>query len=106
MKPELTAEIKKQQLQKKYAEAAELFTSAVYEQPDSLQASGRQAQAHPANGQQVRSACLAPSRPNAKGLLANPKLLAAIFSSAMSTDKKRNTEAVDMWAAAPWWPPA
>jgi peptidyl-prolyl cis-trans isomerase D len=36
MKDELTAEIKKQQLQKKYAEAAELFSSAVYEQSDSL----------------------------------------------------------------------
>src|SRR6185295_8605173 len=36
VKPELEAELRKQQAQKKYAEAAETFSNTVYEQADSL----------------------------------------------------------------------
>ena len=91
MKDELTAEIKKQQLQKKYAEAAELFSSAVYEQSDSLKPAATKL------GLQIQSAqrvARAPA-PDAKGPLTHPKLLAAIFSGD-AIEKKRNTEAVDI----------
>lgn len=91
MKPELTAELKKQQLQKKYAEAAEQFTNTVYEQPDSLQPAADKLKLS------LQTATKLSRTPSAdqKGPLANPKLLAAIFSSE-STEKKRNTEAVDV----------
>lgn len=91
MKPELTAELKKQQLQKKYAEAAEQFTNTVYEQPDSLQPAADKLKLS------LQTASKLSRTPSAdqKGPLANPKLLAAIFSSE-STEKKRNTEAVDV----------
>ena len=91
MKDELTAEIKKQQLQKKYAEAAELFSSAVYEQSDSLKPAASKLGLQIQSAQRVSRA----AAPDAKGLLANPKLLAAIFSSDV-IEKKRNTEAVDI----------
>ena len=91
MKDELTAEIKKQQLQKKYAEAAELFSSAVYEQSDSLKPAASKLGLQIQSAQRVARA----AAPDAKGLLANPKLLAAIFSSDV-IEKKRNTEAVDI----------
>lgn len=91
MKPELTAELKKQQLQKKYAEAAEQFTNTVYEQPDSLQPAADKLKLSIQTASKISRT---PSQ-EIKGPLANPKLLAAIFSSE-STDKKRNTEAVDV----------
>jgi peptidyl-prolyl cis-trans isomerase D len=91
MKDELTAEIKKQQLQKKYAEAAELFSSAVYEQSDSLKPAATKLGLQIQSAQRVARA----GSPDARGPLANPKLLAAIFSGDV-IEKKRNTEAVDI----------
>ena len=91
MRPELEAQLRQQQAQRKFAESADGFSNAVYEQSDSLKgvadrfrlevrtASGVQRQ--PANG--------------ATGALANPKFLAALFS-ADSLEKKRNTEAVEI----------
>ncbi len=91
MKPELTAELKKQQLQKKYAEAAEQFTNTVYEQPDSLQPAADKLKL------EIKTATglARTGSPDAKSPLANPKVLAAIFSPD-ATEKKRNTEAVDI----------
>lgn len=91
MKAELTAELKKQQLQKKYAEAAEQFTNTVYEQPDSLKPAADKLKL---DIQTASNLSRTPAA-DAKGLLANPKLLAAIFA-ADATEKKRNTEAVDI----------
>lgn len=95
MKDELTAEIKKQMLQKKFAEVAEQFSNAVYEQSDSLKPAADKL------GLQIQSAeglSRSPA-PGAKGPLANAKLLAALFASD-SIEKKRNTEAVDVGAGA------
>lgn len=91
MKPELTAELKKQQLQKKYAESAEQFTNTVYEQPDSLQPVAERLKLEI----QKASSVLRNPAPDAKGPLTHPKVLAALFSSD-ATEKKRNTEAVDI----------
>jgi peptidyl-prolyl cis-trans isomerase D len=91
MKPELEADVKKQQAQKKYAESAETFTNTVYEQSDSLKpvADKLKLEIHTA------SAVTRTPAPGVTGPLGNPKLLAALFSPD-ATERKRNTEAVEV----------
>ncbi len=91
LRPTLEAELKKQQVQKKFAEAAEVFTNAVYEQSESLKPVADRLKL------EIRSAANVSRNPpaDAKGPLANAKLLAALFS-ADSIEKKRNTEAVEV----------
>jgi peptidyl-prolyl cis-trans isomerase D len=93
MKPELEAEFKKQQAQRKYSELAEAFTNMVYEQPDSLKPVAERFKL------ELNTASNVTRKPavGAKGALANPKFLASIFSPD-SIEKKRNTEAVDVGA--------
>jgi len=91
MRPELEAQLKQQQAQRKYAESADAFSNAVYEQSDSLKgvAERFKLEMRTATGvQRNPSAGVAPA-------LANPKFLAALFS-ADSLEKKRNTEAVEI----------
>ena len=91
MKPDLTADVKKQQAQKKFSETAEAFTNGVYEQADSLKpVSDRlKLEIKTANG------ITRTPQPGATGALANLKFLNAIFSPD-AIDKKRNTEAVEV----------
>ena len=91
VKPELEADIKKQQAQKKYPETAEIFTNGVYEQADSLKpiADRLKLEIKTANGLTRK-----PS-PGVTGALANIKFLNAIFSPD-AIEKKRNTEAVEV----------
>ena len=91
MKPELEADIKKQQAQKKFAETAESFTNSVYEQADSLKpaADRLKLEVKTATGITRQPA------PGTTGALANAKFLNAIFS-ADTIEKKRNTEAVEV----------
>lgn len=86
----LEAELRTQQAQRKFAEVAETFTNGVYEQSDSLKpvAERLKLEVKQANNVQRQPGA------DAKGVLANAKLLAAVFS-ADSLDKKRNTEAVE-----------
>ena len=91
MKSELTAELKKQQLQKKYAEAAEQFTNGVYEQPDSLQPTAERLKLTV----QTAAGLTRNPAPGAKGPIAHPKVLAAVFAPEV-LEKKRNTEAIDI----------
>jgi peptidyl-prolyl cis-trans isomerase D len=90
LKPELEAELKKQQAQKKYAEAAETFSNTVYEQADSLKPVADKLKL------QVRTAPAVTRNPppGATGPLANPKFLQALFSPD-AVERKRNTEAVE-----------
>ncbi len=90
LKPELEAELKKQQAQRKFAETAETFSNGVYEQADSLKPVADKLKL------EVRTAASVTRTPapGAKGPLANPKFLTALFSPD-SVDKKRNTEAVE-----------
>jgi peptidyl-prolyl cis-trans isomerase D len=90
VRPELEAQLRKDQAQKKYAEAAETFSNTVYEQADSLKPvvdklklEVRTAQAVTRNPQ-----------PGATGPLANPKFLQVLFAPD-ATERKRNTEAVE-----------
>jgi peptidyl-prolyl cis-trans isomerase D len=91
MKPELEADIKKQQAQKKFSETAEGFTNSVYEQADSLKptADRLKLEIKTATGLTRQPA------PGASGALANAKFLNAIFN-ADTIEKKRNTEAVEV----------
>jgi peptidyl-prolyl cis-trans isomerase D len=91
VRPELEAELRKQQAQRKFAEAAETFTNTVYEQADSLKPAAEKLKL------EVRTAkgVTRQPAPGATGPLAHPKLLAALFSPD-SVSKKRNTEAVEV----------
>jgi peptidyl-prolyl cis-trans isomerase D len=90
-KPEMLEDVKKQQAQKKFAEAAEMFTNAVYEQSDSLKPIADKLKL------EVKTATNLTRNPaaGAAGALANPKFLNAIFS-ADAIEKKRNTEALEL----------
>lgn len=91
MRPEIEAELRKQLAQRKFAEAAETFSNLVYEQSDSLKPVAERLKL------EVRSATGLTRQPaaGATGVLASPKLLAALFS-ADAIDKKRNTEAIEL----------
>jgi peptidyl-prolyl cis-trans isomerase D len=90
MKPALEAELKQQLAQKKFAETAETFSNAVYEQSDTLRPIAERLKL------EVKTASRLTRTPvtGATGVLANPKFLAALFSPD-SVEKKRNTEALE-----------
>ncbi len=86
----IEADLKTQQAQRKFAEVAEVFTNGVYEQSDSLKPVADKLKL------EIRTATNLLRQPATAttGVLANAKLLAAVFS-ADSVQKKRNTEAVE-----------
>jgi peptidyl-prolyl cis-trans isomerase D len=91
MKPQLEAELKKQQAQRKYVEAADTFSNAVYEQSDSLKPAADKLKLEIKTVSNVRRE----PGPGVTGALANPKFLTALFAPD-SVEKKRNTEAVEV----------
>jgi peptidyl-prolyl cis-trans isomerase D len=86
----IETDLKSQQAKLKYAETAEVFTNGVYEQSDSLKpvADKLKLEIKSASGLTRQLA------PGVKGVLANAKLLTAIFDPD-SIEKKRNTVAVE-----------
>lgn len=89
MKSEIEAELKQQQAQKQFAEAAETFSNLVYEQADSLKPAADRLKL------EIRTAQGVKRQPQgATGALTNERLLAALFSPD-AIDKKRNTEAIE-----------
>ncbi len=95
MKPELEAEVRKQQAQRKFAEAADAFTNGVYEQADSLKPVADKLKLEIKTAKNVHRE----PTPGAPGPLTNPKFLSALFSPD-SIEKKRNTEAVEIAPSA------
>jgi peptidyl-prolyl cis-trans isomerase D len=91
LRPTLEADLKKQQVQQKFAESAELFTNGVYEQADSLKPVADRLKLDIRSANNVSRS----PAPGVAGPLANPKFLAALFS-ADSIEKKRNTEATEI----------
>lgn len=79
--------------QRKYAEVAETFTNAVFEQPDSFQGVADKLKLEVKT---VANLGREPA-PGATGAVANPKLLEALFAPD-SIANKRNTEAVEAGA--------
>jgi peptidyl-prolyl cis-trans isomerase D len=90
MKPEIETELRQQQAQKQFAEAAETFSNLVYEQADSLQPAADRLKL------QIRKAQGVLRQPQSAttGVLANERLLAAVFAPD-AVDQKRNTEAIE-----------
>ena len=93
MKPELEADLKKQQAQKKFSETAEAFSNGVYEQSDSLKPVAERLKLDIKTAGKVTRQ----PAPGATGVLVNPKFLNALFSPD-AIEKKRNTEAVEVGA--------
>lgn len=91
MKPQIEADLKKQQAQSAFADAADKFTNSVYEQSDSLKPVADKLKL------QIMTATNVTRIPatGATGVLANPKFLDALFASD-SISKKRNTQAVEV----------
>lgn len=91
MRPELEADLKKQEALKKFAETAEAFTNGVYEQSDSLKPVAERLKL------EIKSASNVTRQPQAgvTGVLANPKFLNALFAPD-AVEKKRNTEAIEI----------
>lgn len=91
VRPELEAQIRQQQAQRKFAEVADTFSNLVYEQADSLKPAADKLRLQEQMAQDVQRT---PAK-GATGVLANPKFLAALFAPD-SLQKKRNTEAVEV----------
>jgi peptidyl-prolyl cis-trans isomerase D len=91
LRPLMEVDLKTQQAQRKFAETAEAFTNGVYEQSDSLKPVADRLKLDVKTASDLQRNAPAGS----KGVLANPKFLAAIFSPD-SLEKKRNTEAIEV----------
>lgn len=91
LRPTLEAELKQQQAQRKYADVAEIFANSVYEQADSLKPVAEKLHLKLQSAQGIGRQPV----PGAQGVLANPKLLEALFTPD-SLEKKRNTEALEI----------
>lgn len=91
MRPELEADLAKQQAQKTYSESIETFTNGVYEQSDSLKPIADRLKLT------VKTATNVTRQPpvGATGVLASAKFLNALFAPD-AIDKKRNTEAIEV----------
>jgi peptidyl-prolyl cis-trans isomerase D len=88
-RPQIEAELRKQRSGKLFAERAEAFADAVYEQSDSLVGAAERL------GVQVQSADGVTRQGNPRDpLLGNAKFLAALFDDALPN--KRNTEVVEL----------
>ncbi|NMM76209.1 peptidylprolyl isomerase [Rhodococcus sp. SRB_17] len=91
LRPSMEVELKQQQAQRKFAEVAEAFANAAYEQSDTLQPVVDKLKLKLQTAQNVTRT----PAPGATGPLANAKFLEALFS-ADSLEHKRNTEAVEI----------
>jgi peptidyl-prolyl cis-trans isomerase D len=89
MRPEIEADLKKQQAQKLFTDSAEAFSNLVYEQADSLKPAAERLKLELKTGKGLTRQ----PKPDG-GVLGNERLLAAIFSPD-SVEKKRNTEAIE-----------
>ncbi|CAM4172084.1 SurA N-terminal domain-containing protein [Comamonas aquatilis] len=91
MRPKLEAELKQQQAQRKFAEIADAFSNAVYEQSDSLQPVADKFKLT------IQKADHVTRKPavGAQGPLSNARFLEALFSTD-SLENKRNTDAVEL----------
>ena len=84
-------EVRAQQATQEFAKAAETFTDAVYQQPDSLKPAAEKLKL----AIQTASNVVRTPAPGATGVLANRNFLSALFA-ADSLDRKQNTEAIEV----------
>lgn len=89
MRPQIEADLKKQQAQKRFAESADGFGNMVYEQAESLKPAADQFKL------EIKTAKGLTRQPvPGSGVLANERLLAALFAPD-SLQNKRNTESIE-----------
>ena len=93
MRPQLEADLRKQQAQRKFAELAESFSNSVYEQADALKPVADKLKLTLRSASGVSRVPAAGTPPE----LANPKVLQALFSED-AVNKRRNTEAIEIGA--------
>jgi peptidyl-prolyl cis-trans isomerase D len=91
MRPQLEADLRQQQSKRQFAELAETFSNSVYEQADTLTPIAEKLRLQV---QQVKGVSRIPSA-SIQGVLANPKILEALFSEE-SISKRRNTAAFEL----------
>ena len=91
VRAKLETELKQQQAQGKFAEAADAFSNGVYEQADSLQPTAEKLKLKIQTAQHVTRT----PQPGVQGPMANQRFLESLFSSD-SIESKRNTEAVEV----------
>lgn len=91
MRPQLEADLRQQQAQRKFAEMADTFSNSVYEQADALQPVADKLKLTPrqAKGLTRMAGAGVPRE------LAHPKVLQALFSED-AVSKRRNTEAIEI----------
>lgn len=92
VRADIEADIKKQQAEQQYADAAERFTNTVYEQSDSLKPVADQLKLPI---QTAKAVLHVPPPGSPPGLLTNAKFLQSLFD-ASNLKNKRNTEAVEV----------
>ncbi len=90
VRPELMKELARQKGTRKFAESAEVFSNLVYEQSDSLKPAAERFKL-----QVQKSDWIPKAGSPAAGVLANPKMLGALFSPD-SIQSKRNTDAIEV----------
>ncbi len=93
VKAEIEKDYRRQQAQKKFAEAVEQFTNTVYEQSDSLKPVADKLKLAVQTADRVTRDGL-PARPGAPQIF-TPRVVRALFSDD-SINKKRNTEAIEV----------
>ncbi|OGB54326.1 MAG: peptidylprolyl isomerase [Burkholderiales bacterium RIFOXYC12_FULL_60_6] len=93
LRASIETDLKSQQAQRKFAEAAEVFTNTVYEQSDSLKPVADKLKLDIKTADKLSRQSL----PGATGVLANEKFLSALFA-AETISSKRNTEALEVAA--------
>jgi peptidyl-prolyl cis-trans isomerase D len=91
MRPQLEADLRKQQAKRQFAEFAETFSNSVYEQADTFKPVAEKLKL---SIQTAKGLTRSPS-PASQGILANPKLLEAVFAED-SVSKRRNTAAMEV----------
>ncbi|PUE10361.1 SurA N-terminal domain-containing protein [Limnohabitans sp. T6-20] len=91
MRPQLEADLRKQQAQRQFAELAETFSNSVYEQSDSLSPVAERLKLTVQKAQGLTRT----ATPGAQGVMNNPKVLQAVFSEDALV-KRRNTAAVEV----------
>ena len=93
MRPQLEADLRKQQAQRQFAELAETFSNSVYEQSDSLAPVAERLKLTVQKAQGLTRTAIA----GAQGGINHPKVLQAVFSED-AVVKRRNTAAVEVAA--------
>jgi peptidyl-prolyl cis-trans isomerase D len=90
VRAQIEAQLKQQQAQRQFAEAADTFSNMVYEQADSLQPAAERLKL----SVQTAKGVLRTPAPGQQGVLANARLLEALFAPE-AISSKRNTEAIE-----------